>query len=236
MRLRSADTLAGVPILRVREFFRRTLLWSWDLEELVARLGEPEDVCRALIQKLIVEGYIEPSKEFRGSDTWTATIKGSALAGARATPPVTRATAHRHLDAFLSRVRELNASTHYLYRVDKVVLFGSFVDESQMYVGDVDLAVDLAPRAKNPVRHRRLSDARSWEAAKAGRHFSNIVDRLCWSETEVWLFLQSRSRVLSLTSMRTEVLEDAPTRVIFERSLHALGKSHATQMTYPSTP
>ena len=59
------------------------------------------------------------------------TIRGNALAGARASAPVRRAVAERHLEAFLERVRAANANPAFFNWVDDVVLLGSLLDPAR---------------------------------------------------------------------------------------------------------
>ena len=50
-----------------------------------------------------------------------------------------------------------------------------------------------------------------------GRRFSSFIDELGWPETEVKLFLKARSPVLALGSTRDKILDQVPSRVVFQR-------------------
>jgi hypothetical protein len=108
---------------------------------------------------LLEEGYIEPSGSPFGPEHWHLTLKGSALANARARKPITRKTAERLIEEFLARVREVNAGD-YAYRVRRVIVFGSFLSDSAD-LGDVDLSIELEDRYADP-------DARQGRPAPGG--------------------------------------------------------------------
>jgi len=77
--------------------------------------------------------------------TWRNTMAGNALANATAAAPISRADADRVLNAFLIRVGIVNDAKTSLYRVGKVVVFGSYLG-NQDRVGDIDLAIRLDRR------------------------------------------------------------------------------------------
>jgi hypothetical protein len=68
----------------------------------------------------------------------------------------------------------------------------------QPLVGDVDLAVLLAPRADNTeTQHANEEDF--IERAKArGTSFTTFIEQLAYPQTVVWKHLKARSRILSL--------------------------------------
>ena len=81
------------------------------------------------------------------------------------------------MSEFLDRVRQVNSNSGFLYRVRKVVVFGSFLSDAP-FVGDLDLAVDLCPKEKDSRKHSELIRARANEAARYGRRFRNYVEGL----------------------------------------------------------
>jgi hypothetical protein len=81
--------------------------------------------------------------------------------------------------------------------VQRVVLFGSMLTD-QPLVGDVDLAVLLAPK----VRDDALQEANEADCiARAQAHgasFPTYIAQLAYPQTIVWKRLKARSRILSL--------------------------------------
>ncbi len=74
-------------------------------------------------------------------------MAGNALANATAAAPISRTDADRLLKEFLIRVGIVNGDKPWLYRVGKVVIFGSYLN-SQDCVGDIDLAIRLDQRTE----------------------------------------------------------------------------------------
>lgn len=119
------------------------------------------------------------------------------------------------MSEFLDRVRQVNSNTRFLYRVRKVIVFGSFLGDAP-FVGDLDLAVDLCPKEKDRLKHSELIQARANEAASCGRHFRNYVEGLRFAEQEVMMFLKASLRTLQLTRCDDGVLDITESRVIYE--------------------
>jgi hypothetical protein len=144
-----------------------------------------------LISELAQRGMLE-----RDSAHWRITIKGNALAIATAAKQITRATT-RLVQEFCARVIELNRNERFLFRVREARVFGSYLTDVPR-LSDVDLALDLV--AKHPsdeTRFERYMD-HCHKAEIAGHHFNSYFARLAWPEVEVWQFLKSRARGLSL--------------------------------------
>ncbi len=169
-----------------------------------------------LLLALASDGYIEPDGHALLAQRWHNTIKGNALAQASTTAPLKRATAARNLEAFLERVKQVNADRTFAYVVETVVLFGSFLGDTPT-VHDVDLAVQLRPRFNDSKQFRALCEQRINAALDQGRRFSNISEHVAWPQTEVVRFLKGSSRVLKVhdADLEQRLLEQVPTRVIY---------------------
>lgn len=98
----------------------------------------------ALIIELERESYIKKAGRFRDEQLWGNTIKGNALALASAAKPILRSTAERKINEFLERVKEVNRNDYYLYKIKKVVVFGSYLSDAEK-LGDIDLAIEIVP-------------------------------------------------------------------------------------------
>jgi predicted nucleotidyltransferase len=184
-------------------------------------LGETDPAkVDAIISKLVQDGYLEPTNE-RGMGIsigeqpwWRNTIRGNALSLASAAPPLTRPVADRHVAALVDRARAMNESQEYLYWVESVAVFGSYLDSSVERLGDVDVAFQLSPRSEGEEFHERCRE----RSAKSGRNFSTYLDFLVWPQTEVLMRLKNRSRVISLHDAKTDdVVRTAALRTIYHR-------------------
>jgi predicted nucleotidyltransferase len=186
-------------------------LWGESLVEYIVGVGPKK--ANAIIRQLEIEGYVEPSESSR-SALYENTIKGNALAMASAAPPVKRERARQKLADFIERVEKVNEDDQFLYKIDTVVLFGSYLANSET-VNDIDLAIKLVPKTGDPDKFRQLSQQRIREALNDGRRFGNIVEEIAWPQTEVKRYLKARSRILSLHDLDDGVLKGAESRIIY---------------------
>lgn len=210
MNIDSKQTIAGVPILKIRAFLRQHHQWGMhadDVESSFPGSGQP------ILNALISEGYVEPSDR---PDTYKTTPKGGAFVNASAARPISRKTAERCLKEFLARVEEVRRSPEFLWKVKRVILFGSYLTTNKDKVSDVDLAIDLAPKEKDPDIRMALERANVEKAMRAGRRFSTYVDELFYADHQVRTFLKSRSHALQFTSCDDPVLKIATHKVVYE--------------------
>jgi hypothetical protein len=211
------EIIAGLPILEVRKLLRVSRGGYINQNHVSYILKVTPERGQEIVLALERGGFLEPSKLCAG--TWGHTIKGNALANASAARPIKRATAERRLHEFLERVQAVNAtSSRYLYRVERVALFGSLLGDGE-YVGDVDLAVLLRPTIPDRKKFFPHLQRRGEEGLLAGKTSSDPMDKFTWSETEVWIFLKGSCRALSLCEFSKEWLRwIAPYRIIYKRS------------------
>ena len=102
------------------------------------------------------KGFIEKSEtDSDATQYWKLTLWGSALSKALFPAPVSRRNAEKKLIEFMERVHQVNEDGRFLYRVRKVIVFGSFLTESPT-VGDLDIAIDLEPKEPDANKHSDL--------------------------------------------------------------------------------
>jgi len=216
MRITTDDEVAGRPARQVRDALRYCRSdQGFTTEQLARHLGVSDAEGHRMAAALVAEGFVEAwTQDHRD---WRTTTAGNALSMATAAKPVSRATAQRALDAFLVRVAEVNGSPAYLWRVDRVVLFGSFLDPERDPVGDVDLAISLS--MKNQDSDTRMAEVREHTRAAmaGGRHLPTFISQLLWPKNEVLLYLKSRSRVLSLIDDDDDILNQTTCHTLYER-------------------
>jgi hypothetical protein len=179
MRIVSDELIASYPTLEVRGFL---------LSPRAATIFR---------NKLKVLGFIEELDKWHERRTFRLTIKGQALANASAAKPIHRKTAERLLDQFLERVKRVNDTQEYVYRVEHVVLFGSMLSDIDR-LGDVDVAVQLQPKVDKHDGFQEWSMARRRAAEAKGRNFRGVLDWAMWPTQEIFLQLKARSSGLSL--------------------------------------
>ncbi len=196
MRIDSKDTLAGQSILKIREFLRINQLCNWGEESVGIAFKVDSKTAKGIISVLERRGYAEPV-QISGKTYWKNTIQGNALALSSAAKPITRSTAERKLKEFLERVIEVKKSKYYLYKVSKVVVFGSYLSEKEK-INDIDISISLVAKEKNMDRRWALCEQRISEAISHGKVFRNFTEQISWPQLEVIMFLKGRSRSVGL--------------------------------------
>ena len=147
-----------------------------------------------LLKTLEQQGFIKKNTSAPDpKKNWKHTIKGGALSNALFSAPVSRRNAERALSEFMVRVGEVNEAGRFLFRVRKVVLFGSFLAESST-IGDLDIAIDLVPKEPDSRKHSERLLAHADAAALCGKRFGNFVQRLDFAAKEVRSYLKARSQ------------------------------------------
>jgi predicted nucleotidyltransferase len=201
MRIDPKGTIAGKPALLVRDCLRtlRARI-SWDLAALeVAACLEP-GTGKSLLRALSTAGLVKSL----GHGWWEITQAGQRLSSATAAKPITRATAEKALRDFLARVELVNRDARFLGRVNRVVLFGSLLRKDVDRLSDVDLAVEVVPKIADRERLAVKNRHRVEALLSAGHVFRGILDIHFYWYREVFRFLKSRSRVISLADYAAE--------------------------------
>jgi len=190
------ETIAGISMLDIRDLFKRAHIFDHlYLPFFWHRLHISEKRARVLVTELTQRGYLELTS--KRPKQWKVTVKGRSLANAKAAKPIRRATAKRVLEELMERVHEVNTNSHYLYRVTRVVVFESYLSEQET-IGDVDVAIDMTRKIDDVDEFERRAQSNIEEAEAHGRVFNSWYEEHKWAEREIWLFLKSRSRALSL--------------------------------------
>jgi predicted transcriptional regulator len=147
VRIRSQQTIAGLPALDVRSFFRHVKGWhantfgkKWMMRYLNLRDRKAAQVIRGLIR----EGYVVRNGNRDDENAFEFTNMGFSLVRASGAKRITRTTAAEALQA-LERVRAMNENARFLYTVKAVVVFGSYL-KNIGELGDLDLSGQLKSR------------------------------------------------------------------------------------------
>ena len=141
MILRPEQVIAGRPAKDIRKFLREILHLQVSCGYAQHVLGCAKEEAKELISALEKQGYLSRAGRHEGHDLYETTLKGNQLAGANLRP-ISRTTAEKTLQAFLQRVRAVNADPDYLETITGVIVFGSFLSASEE-LGDVDVGIQL---------------------------------------------------------------------------------------------
>lgn len=208
-------TIVGVPALEIRKLFR-------DGDRFIAAqaerlLGVPAKRAEEIMHALVREGFLKRDESFRQADgdvVWELTTQGRALRIAKACKPIKRSTADKLVAEFLARVEEANRRSYYAYRVERVVVFGSYLSD-RPDLGDIDLGLEFEAKWPEEGTYESLTRPRIRAALKAGRSFKSFVDETSWPQIEIQLFLKNRSRALSLT-YASMIPAEATTKILYQ--------------------
>lgn len=216
MHINPKEDFAGVKLIQVRSLLKKIGWWQQEDALVQHFLKATEATSKAVLKKLITDGYIEKVKpDWSETPFWETTKKGSALVKAPASLPLTRKTADLKIKQLMERVCEVNTSDFYLYKVTSLVLFGSYLSDKER-IGDIDLAVEV--HAKYSAEKQEQLEKKKIEDARKVRSFSYWLEEMAWPSREVILFLKSRSTALRIGEAPPEIWQSGPHQILFPAS------------------
>jgi len=230
MLIKSDQKIAGQPILKIRHVLRRARdggnLTYWVTR--YCQVGPRK--AAAVIATLEEAGYIRPLTPATVPPAWTLTLEGTRLAQAAARSS-RRRTADRALAALLLRVGHVNEDDYFLYRVDRMGVFGSYLANAEL-LGDVDIAIRLIPKDRNQARREQRFAERVEAAQAAGRRFGGVFQELQWPLRETLLFLKHHSQTLAFHDWDSDrVLRQVPIRWVYTQRTGVLKRPRLAQPT-----
>lgn len=205
MRIEKGRKIVGHPALHVRRIMREAARSHLTPQRVQEILGCSDSSARKVMRDLEAEGFVESVK-----GRVEVAIKGNALAMARTAAPLRCQTAERLIADVVNRAYAVNRDEKWAYRIKTLVLFGSCVRREKR-PNDVDVACELAPRFDD----ERQSLLEQNRRAARGQGFRNLSQWSSWPRMEVFQFLKSRARGLSLHLLDAWVLGLANHRIIF---------------------
>ena len=200
MILRPGQMIAGRPAKDIRKLLREIRHLQVSSAYVRDVLRCPMDEAKQVVKVLEREGYLSRTTQHENHDLYGTTLKGNQLAGANLRP-ISRATAEKTLQAFMQRVGAVNSNPHYLETITGVIVFGSFLSPTEE-LGDVDVGIELERKPVRDQTFMHLAEARRKLAQERGRRFRNLTEWVTWPTQEIWLFLKSRARQLSIHDFR----------------------------------
>jgi hypothetical protein len=139
------------------------------------------------------EGFVHGDREdAHGEVWWKATIQGNALAMASFGKPISRTTADRLATGLVDRARAFNADPSRLVYVERLRIFGSYLDPSVDPLGDLDVEILIGRRDPSP-------EAAVAYARASGRRFNTYLAELSWPRVELLQILRNRSAAINIT-------------------------------------
>jgi predicted nucleotidyltransferase len=224
--LRSVPPVAGESAMKIRDILRRSR-GAFREDWLSDRFRYDERRARELAQAMEAAGYLRRDREREARNNspfpwFSLTEAGEGITRASSVSRISRKTADAALVEFMKRVQTVNSSPKYLYSVERVVVFGSFL-EHRMSLGDVDVAVDLKSRVAPDEKHQwiEIFQQHAWES---GKSFSTWDEEIDWPRREVLLVLKSRKRSISIQPWYSFVEMEKPTNFRYKVLLGSAGE------------
>lgn len=146
-----------------------------------------------VLEELAREGFLRADHvDAQGAVWWKATVQGNALAMASFGKPISRATAGRLATELVERARAYNADPSRLMYVERLRIFGSYLDTNVDPLGDLDVEIVIGRRDPSPEAAVAYSRA-------SGRRFNTYLAELSWPRTELLQILRNRSAAINIT-------------------------------------
>jgi len=111
---------------------------------------------------------------------------------------IKRTTADILLEGLKNRIIEINTSDNFNYKVERAVVFGSYVNTDCEMVGDLDVAVSLKPKWNND--EQKNKDRVKSEECKN----NDFLICLFWPQMEVKRYLKNRSAYISIHDLELD--------------------------------
>ena len=224
MRIARHMFIAGVPAISLRDALKQMGDGDWRPASLAARLDLTEAEGKRLCSQLAADGLLT-GRDWSGEQLYSLATQGNALALASAARPISRAKAEELVAALIQRARMINADSAYVFGVNQIIAFGSYVASSPD-LGDVDVAVELYPKHSDPTAQQAACQKYTDDAQNAGRRFRSTFDLIVAPRTDVFSVLKNKSKYISIHEAAE--LDDLPgviTKVIFSADTPGAGGS-----------
>jgi hypothetical protein len=198
VRIDPKHTISGIPILTLRGIFKEIHanhcgIFGSNLDyvrnDLKLSSLQIKNLFDALIQLEYV--YLDNRSEYH------LTKLGSRFALSSAAVPLKRKTADRKLSELLTRCKKLNENDMFCYKINRVILYGSYLTNKER-ISDVDIAMEIEQREKDIDKRKIAKQAAIDRAHTQGKSFTSFISRLFYPYDEVYYFLKSRCRTVSI--------------------------------------
>jgi hypothetical protein len=147
---------------------------------------------RRFLADLVTDSWLVQDKP----DHWTITDKARELQ-TTSRGRLKRERAQAALAGLMERIHSVNADDQYAFKVEVVVVFGSYLSELPR-IGDVDVAVRLKERGRSKDEQKQL-EAASFE--RTSRRLATVVEQVLWPRNEVMTVLKARQPSIDLREL-----------------------------------
>lgn len=218
MNINPKSIICGLPAIKARDLMKFYQDHGFNTYSFKERLKDRYKIkgnqANDIFNEFSDTGYINKS-----DNTWGVTLKGAQLALASAAKRFKRKSVDKAYKDFMGRVSEINKDDNYLYKVEKVVVFGSYLSDKE-YLSDLDLAIRLTSKFKTDEGELfgYKCEQKTKLAQKNGRRFGNIAEYYSWPQTEVLLRLKNRSAIISLhyIDQDEEIIETTCHKIVYD--------------------
>ncbi len=210
MKINSKDTIAGFPLLRIRDLLKRSDYFT--PESLAYFLKISTKAARAALKEFAELGYIKMYEV--KPVVYSKTTKGNALALARAVGPISKEKAENIFREFMGRVNKVNQDPDFIYKVSKVLLFGSYITDATL-VNDIDVAVEIVRKDDDYDTYKIKHDIKIKELENNGKYFGGLIPELMYPLKEVILFLKARSKYISIHMADDQILKQTEVKQVY---------------------
>jgi predicted nucleotidyltransferase len=115
----------------------------------------------------------------------------------------------------MQRVEEINNNDYYLYKIERLLLFGSYLNSNNDDYGDIDITFELKRKIDNFDEYEKARKKRIKEMGKKGKYFSSFMDELFFPEKEVILKLKNKCQYISLHRVDDGILKYSKYKKIY---------------------
>lgn len=128
-----------------------------------------------------------------------------------------RKTAKMVLKNIKKRIQEVNQNDEFIYKVNKAVLFGSYINSTKEKIGDLDIV--LYVELKNKVISE---EEQNFKRARNSNSYVPFILRFIYGKEEVFKYIKNRKQILELHD-GNKVDEDAkklnvPNYIFFDKN------------------
>ena len=159
-----------------------------------------------IVNILIDNGYIIKERSIvclNGLESfsvpYTMTEKGRELSRAKCGNRMNRSQADKLFNEILERVKEVNDNPYYLYKINNIALFGSYITDKKD-LGDIDIAFDYQFKRRIVKTKDGLDNETKANMKRSDeRNCNDFVKSLSFGLHEVSTFLKKRSPKIHIT-------------------------------------
>jgi predicted transcriptional regulator len=215
MRIAKNEKINNIPLVKIRDYFQNIRDVGISKMYMGNHFNLNANKTNALIKELIQNGFIENNQDKKNGNEYQLTSKGQSLCAARSIPPLNKAKADKIFKEFMMRVEEINNNNYYLCKVEKLLLFGSYLISDNEDFGDIDIAFELKRKIDNIDDYKKARMERILEMKQKGKHFADYMEEMSYPEREVELKLKNKCRYISLHSIDDGILKTAKFKQIY---------------------